>query len=596
MTMQWIKNNPIVVLLRHEWEYSVGRHGWVVLYFSFSFIANVIALLTPLLISRAINNVQFEANSPLLLRHVLLNLSLTVLVNLCFWIFHASSRITEKWNAYHVRKDFKETMIARVLALPAGWHQDHHSGDTINKINKAANSLYTFSESSFSFVEACVQLFGSIAVMAWFDWRASLIALAVAAVAVSVILFYDKRLVAGWKIEYQFENKLAAAIHDYISNIRTIITLRLEARVKKEVRVRSLAGLEQYQSNSKINEFKWFLVSMLIAMMAAGVLSLNAYISYATTGVIVVGTLFALYQYLYWIGNTFYQFAWKFSEYVQWSTALGQVDDINETYNQIAERSNLKLPDNWQTIEIKNLLFDYNKVRGLPLDAHHLQNVSLTINRGDRIALVGESGSGKSTTLALIRGLYPPKSVQVYVNSKKLKHGLRQLYESVTLIPQDPEIFNSTVEDNITMETEVNNKELNVAINLAQFRSVLERLPHGLQTNVMEKGVSLSGGEKQRLALARGILAAKNSPILLMDEPTSSVDAMNEQKINENIFSVFKEKTIIATIHRLHLLRYFDYIYFFDHGRIVAEGNLEQMLNYPDFKTLWDKSTASIQE
>src|SRR3989338_971904 len=112
---------------------------------------------------------------------------------------------------------------------------------------------------------------------------------------------------------------------------------------------------------------------------------------------------------------------------------------------------------------------------------------------------------------------------------------------------------------------------------MAQFGKVVDRLEKGLDTNVLEKGVSLSGGEKQRLALARGILAARKSEILLLDEPTSSVDSLNEMKIHEALFKVFKNKTIISSIHRLHLLQKFDYIYMFDKGKIVAEGTLEKI-------------------
>ncbi|MDP3966492.1 MAG: ABC transporter ATP-binding protein [archaeon] len=105
----------------------------------------------------------------------------------------------------------------------------------------------------------------------------------------------------------------------------------------------------------------------------------------------------------------------------------------------------------------------------------------------------------------------------------------------------------------------------------------------------MERGVSLSGGEKQRLALARGLFAAKKSDIILMDEPTSSVDSLNETKIHEQVFEEFKEKTIISSIHKLHLLDKFDYIYLFSKGKIIAQGTFEELKNNPHFKAMWIK-------
>ena len=139
------------------------------------------------------------------------------------------------------------------------------------------------------------------------------------------------------------------------------------------------------------------------------------------------------------------------------------------------------------------------------------------------------------------------------------------------------------------MDLKVKKEHLEKVIDMAQFGKVVDRLEKGLNTNVLEKGVSLSGGEKQRLALARGILAARKSEILLLDEPTSSVDSLNEMRIHEALFRVFRKKTIISSIHRLHLLKNFDYIYMFDKGKIIAEGTFDEMKKTPKFKKVWEK-------
>ncbi len=115
-------------------------------------------------------------------------------------------------------------------------------------------------------------------------------------------------------------------------------------------------------------------------------------------------------------------------------------------------------------------------------------------------------------------------------------------------------------------------------------------MPHKLNSSVVEKGVNLSGGEKQRLALARGLMAAEDKEILLLDEPTSSVDSDNELRIYKNIFSKFEGKTVISSIHRLHLLDLFDKIYFFENGKIVATGNFQELIKTSaKFKDIWEK-------
>ena len=210
----------------------------------------------------------------------------------------------------------------------------------------------------------------------------------------------------------------------------------------------------------------------------------------------------------------------------------------------------------WKEIELRNINFTYDE----EWKKNHLQNINMKIKKGQNIALVGESGSGKSTILTILRGLYPIQKGEVYCDGQKINNGFEKLKKTITLIPQEPEIFNNTIKYNITMDLPAKKDEIQKFIKMAQFEKVVKRLDKGLDTNVLEKGVSLSGGEKQRLTLARGLLAAKNSDIVLLDEPTSSVDSLNEMKIHENIFSSFKRKTVISSIHRLHLLNKFDYI------------------------------------
>src|SRR3989344_1549623 len=129
---------------------------------------------------------------------------------------------------------------------------------------------------------------------------------------------------------------------------------------------------------------------------------------------------------------------------------------------------------------------------------------------------------------------------------------------------------------------------------MAMFTDVVKRLPRGLNSSIVEKGVNLSGGEKQRLALARGLMASEDKSILLLDEPTSSVDSRNELKIYENIFSKFKNKTILSSIHRLHLLSLFDTILLFKNGQIAASGTFDEILkNSEEFKDMWSKYMKS---
>ncbi len=162
-------------------------------------------------------------------------------------------------------------------------------------------------------------------------------------------------------------------------------------------------------------------------------------------------------------------------------------------------------------------------------------------------------------------------------------------------MPQDPEIFENTILYNITLGLEFGEDEITKACQAAQFERVVQNLPHGFDTHIQEKGVNLSGGQKQRLALARGILAAKTSDLVLLDEPTSSIDPRTERNIYENLFECFKDKTVISSLHRLHLLHYFDYVYILKDGFVVDSGTFEELRRYSlVFKELWDHQISEV--
>jgi ABC-type multidrug transport system fused ATPase/permease subunit len=168
------------------------------------------------------------------------------------------------------------------------------------------------------------------------------------------------------------------------------------------------------------------------------------------------------------------------------------------------------------------------------------------------------------------------------------------LYEKVTQFPQEPEIFENTILYNITMGLPATDEEIHLVCDIAHFTEVVEQLPQGLLTDIKEKGVNLSGGQKQRLALARGVLAAKDSEVILLDEPTSNVDPKTEAVIYEKLFEIFDGKALVSSMHRLHLLEHFDYIYILDNGRIIDEGTFSDLLSRSEpFKKLW-KHQASV--
>ena len=588
------ERSPLWNIIRTEWVYLGSRKKRFLFQASLFVIAGVISLLTPLVIGSVFNSIQQNITSTAELKRLILMIFLLLAISLGFWIFHGAGRIMEILTGFFVHRNYTNSKMRKVLELPVRWHKDHHSGDTIDKINRGRGAIASFSQDIFfDVIYAFLNIFGSLIILFFVDVKIASFTAIFSLIVIFTMIKMDKKLNKHYDDLNKFSNKLSAAIYDYVGNILTIITLRLKKSVAREVDNRLMASYQTHRKSSILNELKWGFADISLTLMTVLVLVYKAYSDYTTTGVILIGTLYILYGYLNIVGSTFFKFAYLYGSIVRENSKIEGAYPIDRAFEQIKKTAFRKLPPDWVTIKIEGLSFTYDQEGKIK----HLDKINLGFERGQKIALIGESGSGKSTILSLIGGHYSPDKGKLYCNGIKIEAGFEKLKQHVTLVPQDPEIFNNTIKYNITMDIKIEKKDLDEVISMVRLNQVISRLDKGLNTNVLEKGVSLSGGEKQRLALARGLIAAKNSEIVLLDEPTSSVDYLNEVQIYEDIFKKFKNKTILSSVHKLYLLKNFDYIYMFDKGKIVAEGTFAELKKNPRFMRIWKKygSTKEIK-
>lgn len=578
--------NPLFYLFGKMWEYSQGNHRNVILYISMCILSNLIFAAEPLVIGYFLNNLQVQGLTNENLFYHFSILGILLLIEVCVWALHGPSRMIENRNAFYVRRKYKNHLLKGTMALPMEWHADHHSGDTIDKIEKGTTALFSFSERTYEIIETIIIFIPALCVMIFFDKIAGLVALGISIFVFFILMIFDKKLIPVYGIVNRAENKISEKTFDILSNITTVIILRVEPLVLKSIDSYIKAPFVQFNKSNMINEWKWFFASFFGQLTIVAVIGIYL-VSNLATGTILVGTIYILYGYTNQVRNAFFRFAYLYNDIVRYRASVSNAEELSEDFRSVILTGDRRLPENWSKIEIKDMSFSYHSKEGSDL---HLNNISLTVKKGERIALIGESGGGKTTFLKVVRDLYQPKSLNLFIDDKLISSGFNGISDSISLIPQDPEIFTTTIRENITLGIEYKDTHLKVFTDMACFTQVIEGLPKKMESSIVEKGVNLSGGEKQRLALARGLLASTGKDIILLDEPTSSVDFQNELDIFNNIFASFPKQAVIASVHRLHLLSLFDKVYFFDDGKIIASGTFEELKkSSPRFQSLWKK-------
>jgi ABC-type bacteriocin/lantibiotic exporter with double-glycine peptidase domain len=351
-----------------------------------------------------------------------------------------------------------------------------------------------------------------------------------------------------------------------------VASLRLQDATRKLLDARLVAVFAPLRRTMVLNEQKWCAVDLLTVALSWGLVVFYAWStsrSAVAGGTVLIGSLFMIYQYAQQAAGVLSAMASTYQSLARTQTDYASADVIRQAPEPL-ERG--PAPDaDWQNIELHSMSFSYPMA-----ERGGIKDVNLNIARGERIALVGPSGSGKSTLLRVLAGLYDAHHGHVAIDGVA-QLGRRHLAELATLIPQEAEVFEATMRENITLDQEIDDTSLQRAVQVSVLDTVVADLPRGLETPMSERGFNLSGGQRQRLALARGALAARDSSVLLLDEPTSALDALTEQLVHQRLEKAYPHACIVAAVHRMSLLPHFDRVVFMADGRVVDVGTADEL-------------------
>jgi ABC-type multidrug transport system fused ATPase/permease subunit len=579
-------DNPYISMLRTAWQYARQERKRYVLVYSMFVMSNLILASHPIVYGWFINSIQTKGAD--VLSYAWMYVTAFLGLRLVEWAFHGPARVMERKLAFNVSRNFLNETYHQVLHLPVKWHQDHHSGATINRIRKAYESLKGFFQGGFVYLHSLFKFIFSFSAMLYFSPLFGLIGVVLGICTVWVIFKFDKPYIKSLREVNERDHEVTSNLFDSLSNIVTVITLRLEKSMEAGLMGKVMAVFVPFKRNIVVNETKWFVAQMMVGSIYAVIVFGYIYQNWVPGEVFLIGGLVTLISYVNQFASVFNDIAHQYTQVTQYHTDVQSVANIRQAYEKQHRPEASTLPEHWQNIQIHHLNFTRTDSFGVKKHTGGLNNLSMRIRRGQRIALIGESGSGKSTLLSLLRGLYTPENDVRLVVDGKPQLDFEGIADTVTLFPQEPEIFENTIFYNITLGLPFTEEEVMEVCEIAQFAEIVKQLPNGLHSNIQEKGVNLSGGQKQRLALARGILAARSSSLILMDEPTSSVDPRTEMFLYKKLFKNFSDKAVISSLHRLHLLTQFDYIYILKNGQVIEEGTFEKLrYNSPVFMEMW---------
>jgi ATP-binding cassette, subfamily B, bacterial len=514
--------------------------------------------------------VQFLGND----RIAVLNFALVAVVSIA--VVGAISSYFEKYLTTTVGQwvshDMRLLLYQRIQRLSLLEHGESRSGDLISRVTSDIDAVQDFITTALlGIVVNLLTLVGMIGVMFYINWRFTLIALSVAPLLFAVVYFYSRRIKKASRAVRRKETEMLSGVAEILSSIQVVQAFAREDYEERkfnwESRQSVQAALAARSMKAKLSPF----VDIIVAIGTCLVLGYGARLVLSgelSTGVLIVFLIYLKNSYkpmreLSKLTNTISKAAIAFERVQEVMSSESRVTDLPTAGNAPAFKGQ---------IEFENVNFSYGP------DIQILKNVSFHVVPGQIAAIVGPSGTGKTTIASLIPRFFDPQSGQVKIDGIDIKKfTLKSLRDQISFVLQDNYLFSGTVWENIAYgRPDADPMDTIKAAEIAHAHDFIVNMPQGYGTMVGERGVTLSGGQRRRIAIARAIV--RNTPILILDEPTTGLDAQSEKAVVEALDFLMKDRTCIVIAHHLHTIRHADVIFVIKDAEVVERGTHDELL------------------
>ena len=518
------------------------------------------------LISSLITNNINEGN----LKYIFLGIFISFVLKGVFYYF-ATKVAHEK--AYEKLTELRIDIIGHLKKLSLGFFKEHNTGELTNIVQHDVEQVEVYLAHGLPEIMSVTLLPTIIFIaMIFVDWRLSLGMIAGVPLMYLVKVLSQKTMDKNFAIYFNHENKMREELMEYVKNISVIKAFAKE----EEISERTLKTAREY--------IYWVKKSMGAITIPMGLIDI-----FMEIGVVIVMILGSIFLYYREITTPNFILAIilssAFTASISKTATLQHFSIVfREALNAIGKVLTVPLPNKkteqgleFGNIEFKDVNFAYGK------DGFELKNINLTFKKNSLNAFVGASGCGKSTVSNLLMGFWDADEGQILINGKDIKeYSQENISMLIGSVGQEVILFDLSIFENISIgKLNATKEEVIEAAKKARCHDFISALPNGYETRVGEMGVKLSGGEKQRISIARMIL--KNAPILILDEAMAAVDSENEKLISEAIDDLSKDKTVITIAHHLNTIRNSDQIIVMDKGLVLDTGSHEELMKRCDF-------------
>lgn len=510
------------------------------------------------------------------------NLSKLAMIIIVVAIFKSFSQFFYRYYtnvvAIRVSRDLRQKCFEHVQKLPLSFYHKFDMGQLSARVSGDAGTVAgSVNSLLINYFQTPFQILTTFLACVFISWKLTmLIFIGFPAIVIPVVILAKKIKAIARQMQRNQET-MGRVLYEFLAGIMTIKIFAMEDYTLKKYKEHNDRTAKLDERSARYSVMSRPILHSISSMFFASVILTGLYIFEMAPAELLV---YCGFLYI------FYEPVKKFAEEnISIQRGIVSAERMFSLLDQkptIVDSPNAKPFETLKnTLEFKNVSFRYK-------EDWVLKDVSFTAKKGQIVAIVGPTGAGKSTIVSLIPRLYDVQKGEILIDGKPLKdYTIKSIRESVAFVPQKPFLFLDSIKENISIGRTYEDEEIKAAARNAHAEEFIVKMPDTYNFVLSELGKNLSGGQQQRLAIARALVT--KAPILIMDEATSSLDAISEEKIRDAIFDLRGKLTQIIIAHRFSTIEHADKIVYIDHGKKIAEGTKDElMVSCPDFKRMWE--------